>query len=674
MNKPSRVLADFFELLGSMRFAVSLLSFICIASIIGTVLAQNQPSTTYIDQFGPYWVEFFSLFSVDSVYNSWWFLIIMGFLVVSTTLCVIRNAPKMIRDMRSFKDHVRGGSLRAFPHRVETDSTHNAEQSAVEAQALLQAMGYAVKARHDSDGSVMLAAKKGSANKLGYIFAHLAIVVICVGGLLDSDLPVRAQVWLGGKKPITENMLISAVPPEGRLSMANPSFRANMLLPEGARTATAVVNSGDGVLVQPIPFQVELKKFIVDYYSTGMPSSFKSEVTVIDPETGASFDRTIEVNEPLRYKGVTVYQSGFDDGGSTVKLKAYPLSGARSKPFAVEAVVGQSSKIQATPDRQLTFTPTELRIINVENLNEGDPQPKAMIEHVAAVTGSAANKKNEHLKNVGPSVIYRLVDEQGQASEFVQYMLPVELDGTRVFLAGIRPNASSEFRYVRIPADANSSMQEFMDLRVAVDNAELVSQAAAIFAQNNSANDEQKELLTLAAANAVRAFSKNGFDGIIGHVPEAERERILSFAVPMIQYTLIELRDMLRAQQGLAPADYTQEDNVDNRWMQSAVLAFANLPNYPAPIMLVLDNFEHVQASVFQVARSPGMWIVYLGCLFLVIGVFSMFYIRDRRVWIWVRPQEQGSSLMAAMTSQRRNLDFNMEFDRFQAAFKHLSA
>ena len=105
-------------------------------------------------------------------------------------------------------------------------------------------------------------------------------------------------MWFGGKTPITENMLIADVPPEGRLSVNNPSYRANMLVPEGARTATAVVSADDGVLVQPIPFVLELKRFIIDYYSTGMPSSFKSEVQVTDPETGESFDQVIEVNEP----------------------------------------------------------------------------------------------------------------------------------------------------------------------------------------------------------------------------------------------------------------------------------------------------------------------------------------------------------------------------------------
>lgn len=659
-----------------MRFAISLLMFICVASLIGTVLAQNQPANTYIDQFGPYWFELFDHFSIWSIYNSGWFMVIMAFLVISTTLCVIRNAPKMIRDMRAFKEHVRGGSLKAFPHRVELESAGSPEHSREQAQGWLQSQGYAVRVRRDEDGSLMMAAKKGSANKLGYIFAHLAIVVICVGGLLDSELPVRLQVWLGGKEPITENMLISQVPDSGRLALGNPSFRANMLVPEGARTASAVINSGEGVLVQPLPFALQLKRFLVEYYSTGMPSSFKSEVEVTDPTTGETFERTIEVNEPLRYKGVTVYQSGFDDGGSRLTLAGYPLAGSGSKPFELKGTVGESAVIQAqeSPTAQaLTVQFTELRPINVENLSEGDPQPKAMIEHVAAVTGSAANNKNEHLENVGPSVNYRIIDDQGQAREFVNYMMPVELDGTLVFLAGMRNSPAESFRYVRLPADENRSLKEFMDVRAATQDPAMVEQAAERFAQRNSSSPEQKELMLSASRTSLQAFTRAGFDGIIGRVPEAERERILGFAVPMIQLTLTELRDLVRQQQGLPELDYSQENNEANRWIQAAVLAFANLPDYPAPVLLTLDSFEQVQASVFQVARSPGMYIVYLGCLFLIIGVFSMFYIRDRRVWVWIRPHEQGSSVMAAMTSQRRNLDFNLEFERLETAFKRLS-
>jgi len=656
-----------------MRFAVSLLMFICVASIIGTVLQQNQVASAYIDQFGPFWFELFDKFAIWHVYNSWWFLLIMAFLVVSTSICLIRNTPKMVRDMRSFREYVRGSSLRAFHHRVEATSSETPAQSVQKVSAWLQSQGYKFKTRQDGR-SVMIAAKKGAANRLGYIFAHAAIVVIAVGGLLDSELPVRMQVWFAGKTPITENMLISEVPPSGWLPAGNPSYRSNMLLPEGSRSASGIVAVDNGVLVQPIPFSIKLNKFDVSYYSTGMPSSFKSYVEVTDPETGETFERLIEVNEPLRYKGVTVYQSSLDDGGSHLRLTAYPLEGAASEPLKVEGTVGKASEIVldgAAGQETLTVSMSGLRVINVENMAPGvEPQPKAVIDHVASVTGSAAGASNEHLRNVGPSVQYRVIGRDGQAHEYNNYMLPIELDGHSVFLAGVRQSEAEDYRYMRIPADSNRSVSEFMHLRAALQDPALRELAAQRFAEQNAGSDTQRPLLQKAAAGAIDAFSRQGFDGLIERVPEAERENVLGFAVPMIQLTLSQLYDMDRARRGLEPITDTQE-GAD--WLRLSLLALANLPNYPAPMFLSLDSFEQVQASVFQIARSPGKNAVYLGCLFLVIGVFSMFYIRDRRIWVWITPEGNGSHLQAAMTSQRRNLDFNQEFERFRDAFRRLT-
>lgn len=53
------------ELFSSMRFAISLLTIICIASIIGTVLKQHEPIGNYINQFGPFWSELFHAAKLD---------------------------------------------------------------------------------------------------------------------------------------------------------------------------------------------------------------------------------------------------------------------------------------------------------------------------------------------------------------------------------------------------------------------------------------------------------------------------------------------------------------------------------------------------------------------------------------------------------------------------------
>lgn len=668
---------DLFELLGSMRFAVSLLMFICVASLVGTVLQQNRSSNNYIDQFGPFWFEVFDKFSIWHVYNSWWFLLIMAFLVISTSVCLIRNAPKMLRDARSFREHVRGGSLRAFPHRVETEAPTDVPQTAAGLTELLKRMGYAVRERQDSTG-VLLAAKKGSANRLGYVFAHAAMVIICVGGLLDSELPVRLQVMFGGKKPIVENMLISEVPESGRLSVNNPSFRASVLVPENGQASTAVVMVGDGALVQPMPFTLKLKKFVVDYYSTGMPSRFASEVEVTDPDTGKSFDSTIEVNEPLRFKGMTVYQSSFDDGGSTVVLKGYPLVGADSATFNVDGTVGKTAEVTAHTargPRSMGVEITALRPINVEDLARGEPKGgnQSFAEHVASVAGSAAGKKNENLRNVGPSVEYKLIDDAGQAHEFQNYMLPVQLDGASVFLAGVRNNAAEPFRYLRIPADDDSSVAEFMRLRATLADPAARQEAARRFAERNSPSGADRQPLQTAAERALETYASGGLQAVAAflqaNTPAADLERAADVVIRLIGASMNELRAVERERAGLPPVP-TEGPEAERAalWSRLAVAALSDLTVYPAPVFFSLADFNHVQASVFQVSRTPGKNTVYLGSLLLVLGVFSMFYIRDRRVWIWIKPQEGGSGILAAMTSQKRTLDFNQEFDRFKQA------
>jgi len=313
----------------------------------------------------------------------------------------------------------------------------------------------------------------------------------------------------------------------------------------------------------------------------------------------------------------------------------------------------------------------------VENLSSGEPpQPKAVIDHVAAVSGSAAAASNEHLKNVGPSVQYRIIGADGQAFEYTNYMLPIELDGSRVILAGIRESEAVPFRYVRIPVGADNSVNEFMALRAALFEPAMVNLAAQRFADRNQNSSVEKGLLQKAAIGALEAFRQAGFDGILANVPEADHEKVLSFVVPMIQLALTELRDLVRLRGGEPAIEREGEGWIEGqRWVQVALLALANLPDYPAPVFMTLNGFEQKEASVFQVARSPGKNTVYLGSLFLVIGVFAMFYVRDRRIWIWARPANSGTGteLLAAMTSQRRNLDFNHEFERFKAAFKRLT-
>jgi hypothetical protein len=63
-----------------------------------------------------------------------------------------------------------------------------------------------------------------------------------------------------------------------------------------------------------LPFQVRLNDFILEKYpGSESPSSFASEVTVLDQENGEQFDFRIFMNHVLSYKGYRFYQSSYDN-------------------------------------------------------------------------------------------------------------------------------------------------------------------------------------------------------------------------------------------------------------------------------------------------------------------------------------------------------------------------
>ncbi|HEU4373693.1 MAG TPA: cytochrome c biogenesis protein ResB [Telluria sp.] len=681
-----RAFAEAVELVSSMRFAISLLTIIAIAAMIGTVMKQNEPMPNYVNQFGPFWFEVFNKMGLYAVYSAWWFLLILTFLIASTSLCIARNGPKMIKDMRSWRENVREVSLRNFHHKAEWTSALPRAELARQSAARLVDAGYAAKIV-EKDNGTLVAARKGAANKFGYIFAHSAIIIILVGGMLDSDLPIRFQQWFMGKTPFAGSGVIAEIPAQHRLGLANPTFRGNTMIPEGSSSDTAIIPQANGVLVQDLPFTIMLKKFTIDFYSTGMPKLFASDVVIRDHETGKTFPATIEVNKPLIYKGVAVYQSSFEDGGSRLKLTGFPMAGADDKPFQLAGEVGAATDLKRG-DEQYSVEWSGFRPFNVENMGGNDARAvtkgQSLEQQLSASldkhSGSAAkNANNKDLKNVGPSVQYKLRDKTGQAREFQNYMQPVTVDGAQVFLAGMRVSPADPFQFLRIPADDEHSVREWMRLRAALADPALRQLAAARYAKRAIPPNASADAVTLAkqleesSAKTLAIFAGNGQQGGFGavsdfigalKVPEAEQVKAANMFLKMLNGTLWELWQAARERAGLAPA--TPDDN-HARFLQMSINALSDSFFYGAPVYLQLDEFVEVKASVLQVSKSPGKKVVYLGCVFLVLGVFSMFYIRERRLWVWVSDAPGGARALMAMSTQRKTLDFEHEFNDMKA-------
>jgi cytochrome c biogenesis protein len=691
----SRAFKNFHELLASMRFAITLLVVLAIGAVIGTVVEQAQPYGNYVNQFGPFWAELFGKVGLYSVYGTWWYVLMLAVLVTSTSLCIIRNAPKIVRDLKSFKESVREQSLAAHQHKALGSIPAVPQAALAQVAGVLETLGWRAKVQVRDNG-IMVAGRRGAANKIGYLAAHSAIVLICIGGLLDGDLLLKGLMLVQGKTVYAGSgpVLDSNVLPAG-----NPGFRGTIEVTEGARAGTAQLALPDGVVLQQLPFDIELKKFTVDFYPTGQPKLFASEVVLHDRATGATRTAQVKVNEPLIEQGIAIYQSGFQDGGSTLKLSAAPMT-AQGRPFTIESKVGASTQIGSNDgSEKLGVEFTELRVMNVENMggnggsNGTDVRKVDLVDSLSQHLGSGAKKRDSKaLRNIGPSFNYKLRDASGQAREYRNFVAPVELDGQLVFLAGVRDTPAEDFRFLRIPADERLAMEGWLHLRDALLDPMLRDRAARRYAKNAAPSDKpqmQGEIEATARQTLTLFAGAVGADGkleergantpmrgglpalsqfIEQKVPERERQRVSEVLLRILNGSLFELYQISRE---LAEQPDRAPDADTQKFMVQAVLSLSDSMYYPAPVLLRLEDFHEVQASVFQVARAPGQKVVYLGAILLIIGVFSMLYVKERRLWIWLEPapgQQESTRVRMALSSTRESPDTVAEFEQLRTA------
>ena len=185
-------------------------------------------------------------------------------------------------------------------------------------------------------------------------------------------------------------------------------------------------------------------------------------------------------------------------------------------------------------------------------------------------------------------------------------------------------------------------------------------------------------LMLFAGLNAPQTGAgraSGGFEAVAAFidksVPKDQQEKAASLLLRMLEGATWDLWQLAREQAG--EPDVKPDANAV-RFVQDSINAISDSFLYGSPVYLQLDSFKQVQASVFQLTRAPGKKVVYLGSLLLVLGIFSMFYVRERRLWFWLKDRKgpdgasRGVDVIMAMSTARRTLDFEKEFARTREA------
>ncbi len=275
-NPGSNVVVRFFS---SVKLAIFLFIILAITSIIGTVLPQGESLQFYLENFGPFWFKIIKALQLYDTYHAWWYLCLMGLFSINLIVCTIKRLPYTLRLFK--KDGLELSpeeiSRRPFKkHWIISAKTNPVDIKEEIKRVFTQFVGK-VRQRHDSEGGEIYFSEKGKWNYWGVYLIHVSILIIFAGAVYGSFT----------------------------------GFKGRVMLLEGETTDHAInMDSHGNVEKIPLGFQVRCDKFVVDFYPNGAPKLFKSDLTIID--SGKEIlKKSILVNDPLTYNGITFYQSSY---------------------------------------------------------------------------------------------------------------------------------------------------------------------------------------------------------------------------------------------------------------------------------------------------------------------------------------------------------------------------
>lgn len=64
---------------------------------------------------------------------------------------------------------------------------------------------------------------------------------------------------------------------------------------------------------------------------------------------------------------------------------------------------------------------------------------------------------------------------------------------------------------------------------------------------------------------------------------------------------------------------------------------------------------KQMYATGLQVAKDPGVWLVYIGCGLMLFGLYAAFFISHRRVWLSLRQGPEDSTIVLLAASANKN-------------------
>jgi cytochrome c biogenesis protein len=284
LSKEQNFVDRLWDFFCSLKLAIITLILLALTSILGTVIEQGTTPEDLAAKSG--WnldfLRFLDSIHAFDMYHSWWFLGLMGLFSVNLICCSIKRFPHVWKTVREPRLVADDGFFRSLSNVEEVVVAKGTIDDVRDRVADLLKARFNAPVVTESDGKVHLYAEKGAISRFGVYVTHCSILIIFLGAMIGN-------VW---------------------------GYKAFVNILEGSSVDQVWSRSGQQAI--PLGFSVRCDDFSVSFYEGSQrPKLYSSDLVII--ENGQEvLKKTIVVNDPLNYKGLTFYQASYGSAGDPV--------------------------------------------------------------------------------------------------------------------------------------------------------------------------------------------------------------------------------------------------------------------------------------------------------------------------------------------------------------------
>jgi cytochrome c biogenesis protein len=273
-DKGNDWISQLWNFLASLKLVVIILLILSALSIVGTLIEQNKPLQEYYRVYQPGTVALFLKLGLFDMYHSWWFVACLSLLALNITSCTMDRYRGIMAGMR--KNNIILDEKLSKTVQNITTIRYVLQLDIVEKKMVeLAGKNFSGKpvVTATEDGVSHYFFEKGKYSRLAFFMTHLSILMVFLGAISGSFFGYKGYVNIFEGETISQ------------------------------------LETRDGN-IQKLDFQIKCNTFHAEFYPNGAPMDYRSDLSIF--QNGKEVIRkTIRVNDPLTFEGVTFYQSSY---------------------------------------------------------------------------------------------------------------------------------------------------------------------------------------------------------------------------------------------------------------------------------------------------------------------------------------------------------------------------